>query len=314
MHFLTIIPILLLPLLGFAKPIRTKASVSVAPASSDEKWTVSQVFRQRFNNAKVCNWKLVIDQSATLPSSTNGTAIASIGTTAEPIQCDFDVEVPEGHDCRIDSFGPARCSQSNDDFYVNAGHNGQEDFVVMVVENVAQNKQAYFAFRDDALDANRDIPPQTSAVVSSQGEDEDSLLGRRDDDDPALVWSIHNLARRINPDTHSVYMNFAIHGANADGSHSDPDAEPVSCTLHVPAPGDVDLAKWQFYDQKCGESDFYVSWEYLESSDAGIMTLVSPACDSEAFYGFPDISKSELLTPSVGGGIIMPCDCGGPSH
>ncbi|KAI0966632.1 hypothetical protein F4678DRAFT_268991 [Xylaria arbuscula] len=312
MRFLTVIPILLLPLLSAASPILTKASM--APASSDEKWTVSQAFRQRFNNNKMCNWQFVIEQATPSSSSANGTD-TSIGTTAvEPIKCNFNVDVPEGHDCRIDSFGPARCSKSTNDFYVNAGHNGQENFVVMVVENVVQNKQAYFAFRDETLDAYKDIPPQTSAVVDSQGEDEDSLLGRRDDDDPTLTWSIHRLARRINPDKHSVYMSFAIYGTNADGSHSDPDAEPVPCTLRVQAPNDVDLAKWQFYDQKCKDSDFYVSWGYMESSDAGIMTLVNPTRDSEAFYGFPDISKSEVLTPSVGGGITMPCDCGAPSH
>ncbi len=64
-------------------------------------------------------------------------------------------------------------------------------------------------------------------------------------------------------------MSFAIDGTNGE------DLEPVPCTLYLQVPDDVvDLAKWQFYNMKCQESGFYVSWGYLAASDAGIMTLV----------------------------------------
>ncbi|KAI0805918.1 hypothetical protein GGR55DRAFT_262094 [Xylaria sp. FL0064] len=295
MRFLTIIPILLLPLLSAASPIQT--TTSVASAAEDEAWIVDHASRKSSNENTICHWKFQVKQT-----------FISSGTTTEPLQCDFINHVSEGQDCRITQFGPLVCSKSNDFFGVSAGHNG-DGFMVMVIVNVQTNGRAYFAFTDEALDSGDDIPPQTSAV--QYPEDRTSLPARQEDNDDSeqQVWKIEKLFRRVINDDKSMTMSFAIYGIN-DDDHDD-NNPAVSCTLYLQAPEDVDIAKWQFYDQKCHESGFYVSWGYLESSDAGIMTLVNPARDHQAWFGFPDINKSEMLVPSLGGGIVHPCDCGG---
>ncbi|KAI1284693.1 hypothetical protein F5Y07DRAFT_347449 [Xylaria sp. FL0933] len=292
MRFPIIIPIFLFALLGAASPIQN--TTSVASAAEDEAWIVDHASRESSNENTICHWKFQVKQT-----------FISSGTTTEPLQCDFINHVPEGQDCRTAQFGPLICSDSNDFFSVSAGHNG-DGFMVMVIVNVQTKGLAYFAFTDAALDSGDGIPPQTSPV--QYPEDRTSLLARQDEnDDPEQqVWKIEKLFRQVLNDTKFVTMSFAIYGTKDD------DGDPaVSCTLHLQAPADVDMAKWQFYDQKCYESGFYVSWGYLESSDAGIMTLVNPARNHEAWFGFPDINKSEMLVPSLGGGIVQACDCGG---
>ncbi|KAI0907447.1 hypothetical protein F4823DRAFT_641352 [Ustulina deusta] len=295
MRSLTIIPVALLSLLGAATPVQP---TSAAPSYPVEQWTLDQVSRKRVHKHRTCKWKMAITQSAT---EANGTTANST-----PVHCKFSVRVPKGHDCAVDDFGPVRCSKSHHGFYVSAGHN-EDGFVAMVVENVNEDTRANFAFLDATLDSGRAIPPQTSTVRDS-GSKTSSLAGRESGGDK-VVWSIPVLARRIDTGTNTVFMSFAIDGTNGE------DLEPVPCTLYLQAPDDVvDLAKWQFYNMKCQESGFYVSWGYLAASDAGIMTLVSPTRDTEAFFGFSDISKSEFLTPTPDGGVVEPCDCGGQSH
>ncbi|KAI0434758.1 hypothetical protein F5Y09DRAFT_295576 [Xylaria sp. FL1042] len=296
MRFLTIIPAILFPLLGAASPVQTMTSM--AQPSADEAWVVNDVSRKRYNDNTLCMWKLQIKQT-----------FISSSTATDPLACAFEAHVPKGHDCGVDEFGPAVCSKDVDSLYINIGHDS-DGFVVMVVSNTETNGRAYFAFTDASLDSGDGIPPQTSPVQYS--DPTAFLLARHDqnDDPDKQVWKIEKLSRRINNDTKSMIMSFAIYGSNDDDQDDDDPA--VSCTLHLQAPENSNIAKWEFFDKKCDESDFYVSWGYLAASDAGIMTLVNPARDHEAWFGFPDISRSEELVPSLGGGVVEPCDCGAP--
>ncbi|KAI1429607.1 hypothetical protein F5Y12DRAFT_796527 [Xylaria sp. FL1777] len=299
MRFLTFILIALLPLLGAATPV--VHTTSVAPASPERKWTVQEVFRHSESDDTVCKWQMAIKESV---ASANSTANNS---TETPLQCDFEVRVAEGHDCRVDNFGPARCSQSNEDFYVSAGHN-KNRFIVMVVENVGQEARAFFGFADAALDAGDDIPPQTSDVREGNSDTTTtSLLAREQDDDgdaddEPRVWEILELKRTISRYNHIVDLRFEIAGTGDSG------VAPVACIVTVLAPEEVvDLKKFQFYNKK-SECGYYVSWGYDEPTDAAVMTLISPDRTKKAFFGFNDVNKSEVLKPS-GIGIVLPCDC-----
>ncbi|TGJ80907.1 hypothetical protein E0Z10_g7861 [Xylaria hypoxylon] len=294
MRFLPVILIALLVSLAAATPVQI---VNPASAALTKRWTVDEVVRQRFNRDKTCKWHMIIHP---LVASINGTTNSAAD---EPVRCEFLVQVPSGDDCGIKEFGPIQCSRDNHGFYVNAGHN-ENGFIVMVVENVDENTQAYFGFLDSALDSGATIPPQTSPVKNIGYKTNVSLLARQDGsgNGSAPVWTIGTLTRRINTDKNILHISFVIRTG-------DEDLEPFHCNLRLNAPVDTNLAKWEWYDKKCDDSGFYVSWGYMEASDAGIMTLVNPARNSMAFFGFENISNSEALE-STGGGTVEPCDCG----
>lgn len=111
-------------------------------------------------------------------------------------------------------------------------------------------------------------------------------------------------------------MEFNIHVGNND-------PKPAVCQIQLQAPEGVNPATWSWYDKPCDGSDYHVSWGYVKSSDAAIMTLVryvgllylisinvkallthlpkthdSPAKDAQAFFGFDNISTSENLGSS----------------
>ncbi|GAW12499.1 hypothetical protein ANO14919_018690 [Xylariales sp. No.14919] len=301
MRFVPVVLLALLVSLTAATPVHTARPVSTESPSVAKKWTLDEVVRQRFNDDRTCKWHLTIRQSITSANST--TPGTTNSTVADPVPCDFLVQAASGLDCSIQGFGPIQCNKANHGFYVNAGHD-KNGFIVMVVENVDENTQAYFGYLDSELDSGTTIPPQTSPVKSIDYNTNVSLLAREDSelDTIGTYWKLGNLIRQTNHAQGTVDITFSIH-TNGDVYR------PIPCTLHLKAPPGVSVATWQWYDRKCSNSDFYVSWGYMASADAGIMTLVSPARNSKAFFGFPNISKSEILVPS-GSGFVEPCDCG----
>ncbi|KAI0532426.1 hypothetical protein GGR58DRAFT_180403 [Xylaria digitata] len=293
MHFIPVIISALLWSLATAIPVQSvRAAV---PATVHKHWTVDGVVRQRFNQYTTCKWHLEIQQFV-VSTPDNGTASTS---ASDPVSCDFLVQAHTGHDCGFESFGPTKCNVANHGFYVNGGHN-ENGFVVMVVENVDDNTQAYFGFLDSALNAGAAIPAQTSPVKDIDYNTNVSLLARDDDPDYGYKWVIPHLLRRVHLNNNSVEIEFPI--------FTDVDSFAILCSLNLEAPEGTDPATWEWYDRKCEESDWYVSWGYMKDSDAGIMTLVNPARNHRAFFGFDDISKSEMM--NLHEAPIEPCECG----
>ncbi|KAF2965851.1 hypothetical protein GQX73_g7725 [Xylaria multiplex] len=300
MHFIPVIISALLVSLAAAIPVQ---SVNAAvPATVHKHWTIDGVVRQRFNHYTTCKWHLEIQQFVVTMTDNSTTGIAST-SASDPVSCDFLVQAHTGYDCGFESFGPTKCNMANHGFYVNGGHN-ENGFVVMVVENVDDNAQAYFGFLDSALNGGTAIPAQTSPVKDIDYNTNVSLLARDDGPEYGEKWVIPRLLRRVHPDTNSVEIEFPI--------ITDVDDIVFPCSLNIEAPWGINVATWEWYDRECKESGWYVSWGYMKGSDAGIMTLVNPARDHRAFFGFVDISKSEIMDSHEA--PIEPCECGAPSY
>ncbi|KAI8633270.1 hypothetical protein F5Y19DRAFT_490463 [Xylariaceae sp. FL1651] len=326
MYLLPFTVILLFASYGFAIPVQTTTTTTTDAAPQ---WTIYEASRQRTDNSTTCNWHMKIaDSSTSAPnngtdSNNNNNNNANPTNTTATYACDFQVVTPAGQDCGTRSFDGARCRSSNSSstdpaaFRVNGGHSDL-GFVVMVLVNAAERAQAYVGFDDAALDAGAAIAPQTvSAMSLDAGEGEGAErrhLPRGQDGGggggeagtetapDGARWMIEDMIRHVDNGMNAVHLNFIIRFGNESSDF-------VTCDLRLDAPVGANLATWQWYDKKCSDSDYYASWGYLPASDAGIMTLVSPARDSEAFFGFANISMSEILG-SAGPSPVSLCNCG----
>lgn len=267
----------------------TAPAVSALPSGTNVKWTLDDVSRERTRENKTCEWAMAISQSPPFsPPPANSTDAA--------VHCSFKVRVADGTDCGVAAFPRKRCSPSHHGFYVSAGHN-EDGFMVVLVENLDENTMAFFGFADDVLDSGDDVPPQTSQVTESYAAMSSGTLSRRrsngrDVTSAATMWTVQSMTRHISSTTAvSVHMEFNIYVGNND-------PEPAACRIGLQTPEGVDPATWSWYDKPCGGSEYRASWGYLKSSDAGILTLVSPARDGQAYFGFDNISMSETLGSS----------------
>ncbi|GAP93222.2 hypothetical protein SAMD00023353_5900380 [Rosellinia necatrix] len=305
MYFLTVILGTLLPALAAATPVEVTTTSAAATASPTvvRHWTLDEVSRKRGVRNQACRWHMVVRQSS--PVSGN--------STAADVTCDFQVLSERGFDCSKVPFARTRCSEEDhSSFYVSASHN-DNGFVVVLVENLDEDAQAFFGFHDGALDAGGDIAPQTSPATASPygrgsgGAASAAMLalddGTEADGQAQRLWRVLNGVHQMDSVKHRVDMAFEIRTSRY--------ATAKTCFLRVYAPRGANLAKLQFYDKKCDGTNFYVSWGYMESSDAGIMTLVGPKRNMMAFFGFPNISASMFLK-QAGPSAVLPCSCGQP--
>ncbi|KAI1123301.1 hypothetical protein F5Y10DRAFT_55767 [Nemania abortiva] len=177
MQFLAVILTIVLVSLSTAIPTQTTAAVVPAgPAELQTKWMLDGVSRIRTEDKKTCHWYMTITESTTTTSNATSTPTptpSNTNSTSAPVHCHFRVLAPSGHDCGIGNFGPVKCSPSNHGFYVNAGHNSQNGFYVLVIVNTDENKQAYFGVSDSELDSGASIPPQTSPADDIDSDDSD---------------------------------------------------------------------------------------------------------------------------------------------
>ncbi|KAI0599141.1 hypothetical protein F4775DRAFT_128518 [Biscogniauxia sp. FL1348] len=291
-------------------PLSTLAVLASASASaSHTTWTAHDVRRTKSADLTLCTWHLEID-------------MANSTTTI----CHFSVPSPAGSDCGLQPLGD-RNTCGPGPLVVGGGHSDQ-GFVVVVAVDEGRGTQAYFGFADADLDGAAAIPAQQASVypvddyngsnnkMKREGdEDKDGKkkekLQRRwkqqqqqEDEDEAAMWMVSNMYRHTDPSTQTINMSFLIHDA-AD----DPSDFYTLCELNLAAPAGADLATWQWYDRKCEGSDYYASWGYLPAGDAGIMTLVNPARDSNAYFGFANINSVQHLG-SAGPNPVSPCNCG----
>ncbi|KAI1640558.1 hypothetical protein F4809DRAFT_662808 [Biscogniauxia mediterranea] len=299
------------------------SALAALVSASHTTWTAHDVQRSKSADATLCTWHLEIDNDNSTSTST----------------CHFEVGSPAGVDCGQQPLGDRNvCAGGDGDgggglgLVVGGGHSDQ-GFVVVVAVDEGRGVQAYFGFADADLDGAVAIPAQEASVypVGSNRSDNDGDNGGGDkegkkkmrkrlqrrwqqqqekgdadaDVDAAAVWMVSNMYRRTDPSTHAVNMSFFIHDDDDDVAHPG----LASCELNLAAPAGADLATWQWYDQKCEGSDYYASWGYLPAGDAGIMTLVNPARDSNAYFGFANINSVQDLG-SAGPNPVSPCNCG----
>ncbi|KAK7959527.1 uncharacterized protein PG986_004381 [Apiospora aurea] len=238
------------------------------PAKSIGEWTVSSAQRIRSANNTTCNWSFHIQGN----SSIGG------GIFMAPIVC-------------------------NDIWQVNTGHSDL-GFTVMVLVNQPLYSDAFFGFSDKDLDARNDIAAQTSDAYPN-GANKRGLAtkvrGRAvpNPDAEPQTWLVEDVVRYVNQAKTTVTMSFNIQDGSATGS---------PCDLRLESPKGVDASTWAWYDQKCKGSGYTVSWGYNSTSDAGIMTLVSPARDRHAYFGWDHLNKVAALE-TKGPSPVIPCQC-----
>ncbi|KAK6836693.1 hypothetical protein PG987_007188 [Apiospora arundinis] len=270
------------------------------PPKSIGEWTVSSAQRTRSADNTTCNWTFHIHGNS------------SIGDAADmaPIVCKFASHSDPGHDCGLATVTQVGC-EGSDIWQVNTGHSDM-GFTVMVLVNGPLYSEAFYGFSDQDLDARNDIAAQTVSAYPIGAENKRgvaSFRGRtaapRSDAVAAAVepkpqaWLVEEVIRYVNHANTTVTMSFNIR--DGSGTRS-------ICKLKLQSPKGVDVSTWAWYNQKCEGNDYTVSWGYDSKSDAGIMTLVSPARDRNAYFGWDHVNKEAFLD-TKGPSLAIPCQC-----
>ncbi|KAK7964221.1 hypothetical protein PG988_011195 [Apiospora saccharicola] len=285
----------------------------LANGAAVREWTVSNATRTRTTNNALCNWDFNITvtklgQDTTTSSSSTTATMGDIGQPdGNPIQCLFTVAANATVGCDLVQFTEVPCSGTvpgSSDFVVSGGHSDQ-GFVVVVLREPKLDAQAYFGFSDDALNNHDPIKAQTAMAVTADrvaGKPDRKVRGssssfartvRRD----ATTWKVEGMWRQVKDG--KVQISFTLQDGSDDGAK-------CSVTVDVGSASDPEKAAWSH--QKCDESDYTLSWGYDPNGDAGIMTVVSPGKDQNAWFGFAHISDNENLG-DAGPEDVHPCDC-----
>ncbi|KAI0024463.1 hypothetical protein F4780DRAFT_602402 [Xylariomycetidae sp. FL0641] len=321
--------------LASAVPLHISTAESVGP------WTIDSANRTKSNNNTLCTWQTYV----TVPSIATNVTAPPDGNATVSFACDFEVVTLPDEDCGTHAFEDVKCS-GNAAFRASGGHSGfGSGFIVFVLANRDLRAAAYYGFDDGMLDTGTPFAPQISQTQAHTMKRDDgghlppipapnpvpvagpdAAPGPEIVPDPApaplpvLEWTVENMYRRkwtcpfsslahasvlteenpdVDPEMPVVHVNFTIRDTNS---------AVFPCALQIDGPNGTDLAVGQWYNKKCDGSDFFASWGYMEATDAGIMTLVNPTRDSEAFFGFNNISLSENLGTTPPSKVI-PCDC-----
>ncbi|KAK7912029.1 hypothetical protein PG985_014510 [Apiospora marii] len=259
-------------------------------------WTLSNVRRSRSPDNTTCNWSFALEAS-------------EIKGARPPAQCKFEVRGTKELGCDKHDLGNVPCTDGVSHYSIGGGWSNQ-GFVVISIVNPDENAQAYFGYSGEALNSNNGsgpLPSQdkeayriASRVLRRAGV-EKSSRGVED----AAVWTISSLIRgklwQIYP--HSLehvmvlisceVVNQEAQWINLAFTIEDDKQNKVPCNLHIEGPVNTNLSTWSWYDQTCTGSEWSVSMGYVNETDSGIMTLVSPARTREAFFGFPKINAAQ---------------------
>ncbi|KAK8029984.1 hypothetical protein PG993_011275 [Apiospora rasikravindrae] len=261
-------------------------------AKSIGEWTVSSAQRIRSADNTTCNWSFHIQGNSSIGD----------GIFMAPIVCKFAAHAARGQDCGLAPVTQVNCDGS-DVWQVNTGHSDL-GFTVMVLVNQPLYSDAFFGFSDEDLDARNDIAAQTESaypIGANKRGLATKLRGRAVSslDAKSQMWLVEDVMRYVNPAKTTVTMSFTIQDGSTNGS---------PCHLRLQSPKEVDASTWAWYNQKCQGNDYTVSWGYNSSSDAGIMTLVSPARDRNAYFGWDHVNENAKLE-TKGPSPAIPCQC-----
>ncbi|KAK7993495.1 Transcriptional regulator WAR1 [Apiospora arundinis] len=277
---------------------------SVTPAWADGTdnnpvgtWTISNVRRVRSPDNTTCNWSFTLTAS-------------EVDDGQPPAQCAFTVQGTPELGCDKRDLGDAPCTDGVTQYAIGGGWS-DKGFVVISIVNPDENAQAYFGYSDTALNNRTDapLPPQDkkafriSSEVTSRRRHQRAidLYEKRDSGkvEDATKWKISTLVRVVNQDDRWLYLGFTI---------EDDKQNQVPCNLHIEGPVNTNMSTWSWYDKKCIGSGWGVSMGYMNETDSGIMTLVSPARNRQAFFGFPKINTAQDPM-SAGPAPVSSCNC-----
>ncbi|KAI1762808.1 hypothetical protein GGR53DRAFT_399232 [Hypoxylon sp. FL1150] len=257
-------------------------------------WTLSGVHRTKSADKTLCDWHFTVSQSA-------GGSVTKSSAPGPTFACAFNVTTASPGDCGLSSWSAYPCT-GNAEYTINGGHN-DEGFIVLTLLNQGKQSQAFFGYTDGELDGAAEIQAQTRpAIHEYMAVKRDGVDERRweSDGEPVGNWTVQDMFRDVDVEKHTITVGFTILDGTAAGSR---------CMLVLTPPEGVDMQTWEWYNKKCEESGYYASWGYLNTQNAGIMTLVNSDRDSEAFFGFPDISSGAYLG-DAGPNPVTSCNCG----
>ncbi|KAK8116597.1 uncharacterized protein PG998_004878 [Apiospora kogelbergensis] len=258
-------------------------------------WTVSSAQRIRSADNTICNWTFNIHGNSSIGDETDMT----------PIVCDFAAHSDPGRDCGLAAVTQVNC-EGSDIWQANTGHSDM-GFTVLVLVNQPLYSEAYYGFSDQDLDARNDIAAQTKSAYPIGAVKKRRLAETRDRAPSQSfaakaqpeAWLVEDVIRNVNHAKTTVTMSFNIQDGSATGS---------ICNLKLQSPKGVDASTWAWYSQKCDSSNYTVSWGYNSTGDAGIMTLVSPARDRNAYFGWDHVNQNANLDMK-GPSLAIPCQC-----
>ncbi|RYP49681.1 hypothetical protein DL768_004654 [Monosporascus sp. mg162] len=193
-------------------------------------------------------------------------------------QCHFQVESEGGVLADAMQFQDIGCDGgvANGTFRVNGSweekEGGDGPDIVLCVTNVVDRVWAFFGF-DDWEIRNGRVADNKSSPVYAVGKFEKRnleprkmgwIMGKHTTTSAPdqCIWSIQWLNRYV--DGSCVKVHFSL---------LDEYRTQHFCTVNASAPARADPKTWSFYQHKCDENDWSVSWGYQAAGDAAVLAL-----------------------------------------
>ncbi|RYP61353.1 hypothetical protein DL770_009801 [Monosporascus sp. CRB-9-2] len=231
-------------------------------------------------------------------SSNGGGGDGTANTTHH--RCHFQVESEEGVPADAMQFQDVGCDGgvANDTFRVNGSWEEKEESdrpdIVLCVTNVVDRVWAFFGFDDWEIQHGR-VADNKSSPVYPVGTFEKRQLEPRKMDwvmgkhtstsaPDQCIWSIQWLNRYVGDSSMKVHFSFLNEYRTQH-----------ICTVNASAPAGADPKTWSFYQHKCDENDWSVSWGYQAAGDAAVLTLHNPGCDRRSWFGWNDVNSGVHL-------------------
>ncbi|OIW29765.1 hypothetical protein CONLIGDRAFT_680579 [Coniochaeta ligniaria NRRL 30616] len=202
-------------------------------------------------------------------------------------QCLFTVDSQDGKPANQTDFQALTCL-GNDRYKINGGWS-QEGFVTIVVTDVLEALYAFFAYSSDHLEEGKTVAEQTRLAYKVGTFDVTSDIVapvKRS----GVEWQILNLNQEYDEVTGNTELTFAIQDTR--GSMS-------PCTIIARGVEGSGPAVGSFYNEKCLESNWFVSWDYSALSDSAAMTLIEPSAMMKAWFQWENVRSTHSLGNSV---------------
>ncbi|CAJ2507528.1 Uu.00g087140.m01.CDS01 [Anthostomella pinea] len=252
---------------------------------------------------------LAILASPALVAASNGHTLKPVGTWVLRDSyigcvggaCDYTFAIDEGrnnvHECGFTVRSPSDdvapdhlhfesvvCQGSENTIRVN-GAWGSNHSIVLCFTDLGKNTYAWFGFDDWEIEDDNIVTSKESPAypVGDFGNDDEVSEAERASPG-TCVWGIDSLNRTVS--STAVHMDLGFKDENGN---------QLACTIDAMPPSGSDPQTWGFYNQKCDENDWTVSWGYQPQNDTGAMTLRDPSHDKEAWFFWDNVTTQTML-------------------
>ncbi|CAI4213814.1 unnamed protein product [Parascedosporium putredinis] len=174
------------------------------------------------------------------------------------------------------TFSGMKCS-GTDKYDINADVSDQGRSLLLSVANPNEGVVAFFRYKDDEIKEGNNTKPQTSELFPLiPPEDEKKPLSKsrkgkgpatEDSLEYATKWRLFSPLRRIRDGIGKNVLDMAFMLV-AD------DRGGMICNIHLVWPTGKNAQTQSFFNEKCTNNDWHVSWGYNEDQGSAVMTVI----------------------------------------